>query len=168
MTQTAPAVDSKRVAKVLAHYPAGEPGHLVNLLHDLQAEFRYLPEEALRQAAAHLGVPPARIFGVATFYEGFHLKPRGEHIVTVCMGTACHVRGSPRLLDQLGRDLAILPGGTTPDLQVTLETVNCVGACALGPLVIVDGNYHGNMTTGRLGPLTSSLRKKEGTKVCPG
>ena len=138
---------------------------LVNVLHDLQAEFRYLPEEALRMAAEHLGVPAARIFGVATFYEGFHLKPRGEHICTVCMGTACHVRGSPRLLDQLERDFGVKAGQTTGDLKVTLETVNCVGACALGPLVIVDGEYHGNMSTAKLGKLVGAVGgKKEGAQ----
>lgn len=163
MSQAVPA-DRERVLQVLARHARGNGDELVNVLHDLQTEFRYLPEEALRLAADHLGVTPARVFGVATFYEGFHLKPRGEHICTVCMGTACHVRGAPRLVEQLERDLAIRRGGTTPDMKVTLETVNCVGACALGPLVIVDGEYHGHASPGGLSKLVDSLRKSEGTR----
>ena len=83
---------------------------------------------------------------MATFYHGFHTEPRGEHTCTVCMGTACHVRGAPRLLEQLERDTGVAAGGTTPDLSLTVEEVSCVGACALGPLVLVDGEYHGHMT----------------------
>ena len=101
-----PAVDPDRVEAILAGYPQGDAGSLVNVLHDLQAELRFLPEQALRQAAAHLGLTPAQVFGVTTFYEGFHTAPRGEHTCTVCMGTACHVRGARRLLEQLERDAA--------------------------------------------------------------
>ena len=98
---------------------------------------------------------------MATFYESFHLEPRGEHICTVCMGTACHVRGAPRLLEQLERDLDIASGQTTPDLKFSIEEVNCVGACALGPLVIIDGEYHGNMTSGSLQKVVKKMRKEE-------
>ncbi|MBN2496752.1 MAG: NAD(P)H-dependent oxidoreductase subunit E [Deltaproteobacteria bacterium] len=157
---SAPPVDIGRVDRVLARHPAGVQGELINVLHDLQAELRYLPRQALERAASHLGVPEAHLFGVATFYEGFHLEPRGEHICTVCMGTACHVRGAPRLVEQAERDLGIRAGQTTPDMRLTLETVNCVGACALGPLVIFDGKYHGNMTPDRLGRLIGKLAKK--------
>ena len=142
-TQT---IDTSRVAGVLARYPQHDPGDLVNILHDLQAEFRYLPEEALRDAAAHLGLAPAQVYGVTTFYHGFHTKPRGAHTCTVCVGTACHVRGAPRLLEQLERDTGIGAGGTTPDLSLSIEEVGCVGACALGPLLLIDGEYHGHMT----------------------
>jgi NADH-quinone oxidoreductase subunit E len=153
------AVD-KRAKNVLKKHPAGEASALVNVLHDIQSEFRYLPEEALRLAAEHLQVSPAQVFGVASFFEGFHLKPRGEHICTVCMGTACHVRGAPRLLEQAERDLKIASGQTTKDMQFTLEEVNCVGACALGPLVIIDGEYNGNMTPHRLSKLVNKIQKK--------
>jgi NADH-quinone oxidoreductase subunit E len=155
------AVD-KRAKDVLKKHPAGEASALVNVLHDIQGEFRYLPEEALQLAAEHLKISPAQVFGVASFFEGFHLKPRGEHICTVCMGTACHVRGAPRLLEQAERDLEIAPGQTTKDMQFTLEEVNCVGACALGPLVIIDGEYNGNMTPHRLTKLVDKKRKKKG------
>jgi NADH-quinone oxidoreductase subunit E len=156
------AAVAKRAEDVLKKHPAGEPSALVNVLHDIQGEFRYLPEEALRLAAEHLQVSPAQVFGVASFFEGFHLKPRGEHICTVCMGTACHVRGAPRLLEQAERDLKIASGQTTKDMQFTLEEVNCVGACALGPLVIVDGEYNGNMTPHRLTKLIEKKQKKKG------
>ncbi len=156
----APPIKAERVRKILANYPPHDGSALVNLLHDIQAVFRYLPRKALQMTARHVGLSPARVFEVATFYEGFHLKPRGEHICTVCMGTACHVRGSPRLLEQLERDLDIGAGQTTADLKFTLEEVNCVGACALGPLVIIDGKYNGNMTSARLTRLVGGIQKK--------
>lgn len=158
------AIDAARLEAVLERHPAGQASAMVNVLHDLQAEFRYLPQLALEQAARHLGVSRARLFGVATFYEGFHLKPRGEHIVTVCMGTACHVRGAPRLLEQAERDLGVETGGTSADLRFTLEQVNCVGACALGPLAIVDGAYQGNMAPAKLSKLLTKLQRKKGKR----
>jgi NADH-quinone oxidoreductase subunit E len=146
-TQT---IDTSRVAAVLERYPRHDPGDLVNILHDLQAEFRYLPEKALRETAVHLELAPTQVYGVATFYHGFHIEPRGEHTCTVCVGTACHVRGAPRLLEQLERDTGIEAGGTTTDLSLSIEEVGCVGACALGPLVLMDGAYHGHMTPEKL------------------
>ena len=145
--------DSIRAATVLERYPRHDPGDLVNILHDLQAEFRYLPEAALRETATHLGLASTQVYGVATFYHGFHTEPRGEHTCTVCMGTACHVRGAARLLEQVERDTGVRAGGTTPDLALSVEEVGCVGACALGPLVLMDGEYHGCMTPERLSRL---------------
>jgi NADH-quinone oxidoreductase subunit E len=146
----AQTIDTGRLTAVLARYPERDPGDLVNILHDLQAEFRYLTEDALRAAAAHLGLSRTQVYGVATFYHGFHTEPRGEHTCTVCMGTACHVRGAPRLLEQLERDTGIGAGGTTADLSLSIDEVGCVGACALGPLVLLDGEYHGHMTPERV------------------
>jgi NADH:ubiquinone oxidoreductase subunit E len=157
-TQT---TDASRVAAILARYPRRDPGDLVNVLHDLQAELRYLTEQALQDAASYLGLSPAQVYGVATFYHGFHTEPRGEHTCTVCMGTACHVRGAPRLLEQLERDTGVAAGGTTPDLSLTVEEVSCVGACALGPLVLIDDEYHGHMTGELLSRLVDELLKKE-------
>lgn len=150
----------EKTDEILESYLAGEAGPLVNVLHDVQGAFRYLPESALQKVADHLGVSEAQVYGVATFYEGFHLEPRGEHVLTVCMGTACHVRGAPRLLEQAERDLDIRSGGTTKDLSFTLEHVNCVGACALGPLVILDGDYHGHMTPDKVSRQLRKLKKK--------
>lgn len=159
--QTGATDETARAASVLARYPQGDPGDLVNVLHDLQAAFRYLPEGALLAAAAHLGVAPTQVYGVATFYHGFHTEPRGRHTCTVCMGTACHVRGAPRLLEQLERDTGVPAGGTAPDLSLTVEEVSCVGACALGPLVLVDDEYHGHMTGERLSRLVKKLLADE-------
>jgi len=155
-----PAIKTAKVEKILKDYSPGDASSLVNVLHDIQGIFRYLPQKALEMTANYLELGPARVYEVATFYEGFHLEPRGKHVCTVCMGTACHVRGARRLREQLERDLGVGPGQTTRDLLFTLEEVNCVGACALGPLVIVDGEYHGNMNSARLTKLVAKLQKK--------
>jgi NADH:ubiquinone oxidoreductase subunit E len=118
---------------------------LIPILQDIQAEYRYLPQEALQRVAERLDVPLIDVFGVATFYRSFSLEPRGKHCVTVCLGTACHVRGAQRLSAELSRRLGVEPGHTTPDGEFTFETVNCLGACALGPIVVCDGEYNGQM-----------------------
>ena len=123
---------------------------LISILQDIQAEYRYLPENAIRTVATELGLPMIQVFSVATFFKAFSLKPRGEHTVSVCLGTACHVRRAPDVLDEIQRRLGIEPGETTEDMKYTLETVNCLGACALGPIVVVDGKYHGQMTPGKV------------------
>ncbi len=164
MNETEASSETRRAAAVLERYPRQDPGDLVNILHDLQAEFRYLPEPALRQTAAHLGLPRAQVYGVATFYHGFHTEPRGEHTCTVCMGTACHVRGAARLLEQVERDTGVAAGGTAPDLSLNVEEVSCVGACAIGPLVIVDGETHGHMTPDNLSRLVTKVLKKEASE----
>jgi NADH:ubiquinone oxidoreductase subunit E len=135
-----------------------DPAALLAILMDIQKEERWLPKEALKQLAVELGVPMARIYALATFFAAFSLEPRGKHICTVCMGTACHVRGSPKLVELMEREFAMRAGGTTPDMNLTLETVNCVGACALGPLVIVDGEYHGNMTSTKMEKVMKKLK----------
>jgi len=119
---------------------------LISILQDVQTEYHYLPEEALREVARMLDLPLIQVYGVATFFKAFSLQPRGEHLVHVCLGTACHVRGANSVLDEVKRRLRVEPGQTTDDMQYTLETVNCLGACALGPIVVVDGEYHGQIT----------------------
>ncbi len=138
------------------------PAQLIPILQDVQAEENYLPRETLEQIAEKLGIPLVRIYAVATFYKAFSLKPRGKHIIQVCMGTACHVRGGARILDKMVRDLGIAPGETTKDLDFTLETVNCLGACALGPIVVVDGEYHGQMNPPKWDKLYKTMKKAEG------
>lgn len=123
---------------------------LISILQDIQSKYNYLPEDALRQVANNLGLSMIQVYGVATFFKAFSLKPRGKHIANVCLGTACHVRGAPGVLEEMERQLGIGSGDTTKDLQFTLETVNCVGACALGPIVIVDGKYNGQMNTAKV------------------
>jgi len=139
----------ERVGRILGNYN-GSSDSLISILQDVQAEFRYLPEQALRQVAEKLALPLVQVYGVATFFKAFSLQPRGEHVVQVCTGTACHVRGAPAVLAALERELGIRSGETTKDQKFTLETVNCVGACALGPTVTVGETYHGQMNAGKV------------------
>jgi NADH-quinone oxidoreductase subunit E len=138
------------------------PAQLIPILQDMQTMENYLPRDALEVISQKLNIPLVRIYSVATFYKAFSLEPRGKHIIQVCMGTACHVRGAPRILDKMVRDLKIQPGKTTKDMEFTLETVNCLGACALGPIVVVDGEYHGQMNPPKWDKLYKTLKKTEG------
>jgi len=128
----------------------GNRDSLISILQDVQAEYRYLPEDALRAVAMQLNLQLIQVYAVATFFKAFSLKPRGEHMVSVCQGTACHVRGASAVLDEVKRRLGIESGETTQDMRFTLETVNCLGACALGPIMVVDGDYHGQMSPGKV------------------
>jgi len=149
---------SKKVGSVLERY-SQDASQLVAILQDIQAEYNWLPKEALEEVSQGLGIPLSRVFSVATFFRAFSLRPRGRHLIQVCLGTACHVRGAPRILEQMERELGIRPGEVTEDLQFSLETVNCVGACALGPVVIVDGDYHGQMTPERVKEILKKYSK---------
>ncbi len=143
---------TEKVGSILGNYQR-EKGMLVSILQDVQAEYNYLPKDALMEVSQGLDVPLSRVYSVATFFKSFSLKPRGRHLINVCLGTACHVRGAVRILEKIERELGINPDETTEDLKFTLETVNCVGACALGPIVIVDGEYSGEMRTDKIIPL---------------
>ena len=127
---------------ILDRYPP-DPRHLIALLQDVQAEYNYVSPEAMQLVCDHVGVPPTQAWSVATFYQSFSLEPRGEHEIKCCMGTACHLKGSGRIVEGLERDLGIEAGKTTPDLQFTLDTVNCLGACAMAPVVMIDEDYIG-------------------------
>jgi len=127
-----------------------DPANLVMILQDVQSEFNYLPPEAINLLAEQLGLPTSLIYSVSTFYKSFSLEPRGQHRVDICEGTACHIRGASMLMDQISDELNVKPGHTTADGEVTLNSVRCVGACAMGPVAIIDGEYHGNMTVGKL------------------
>jgi NADH:ubiquinone oxidoreductase subunit E len=140
-----PAIDLKPTEEILARHPA-EPRQLISVLQDVQLSYRYLPREALELVARTLGVPIARVYGVATFYKAFSLTPRGERVLRVCTGTACHIRGAPLILGELKTRLKIEAGGTTEDRKFSLEAVNCVGACALAPVVMVNDVAHGNLS----------------------
>src|SRR4030042_4542339 len=135
-------------------------GELIEVLQDIQQTYNYLPEQALRAVAEKLEVPLIEVFRVANFYKAFTLKPRGKHLLTICTGTACHGRGAPRLADEVLGQLKVKPGGTTEDGEFTVETVNCLGACALGPVVIIDGKYYDHMTPGKLRNLIQTVSKK--------
>lgn len=135
--------DLSKIPDIIGRYPA-EPGSLIAVLQDIQKEYNFLPCEALSQAAKTLGVPMSKVFSVSTFYNAFCLTPRGDKIIRVCMGTTCHIRGAKQLLEQLETRLNIKAGQTTPDMKFTIEVVNCVGACAMAPVVIINDQYHGN------------------------
>jgi NADH-quinone oxidoreductase subunit E len=137
------------VNSVLAKYEQ-DAAMLVGILQDVQSELNYLPKESLVMVSEGLDIPLSRVFSVATFFKAFSLKPRGRHSVHVCMGTACHVRGAEKILDKFQTELCICAGQTSPNMEFTLETVNCVGACALGPVVVVDGEYAGQVTTDKV------------------
>lgn len=146
--------------KILENYPQ-EPRYLVELLLDIQQSSGYLPEDAIRATSERLCVPLIEVYRVASFYKAFSLQPRGKHVITVCAGTACHVRGAPRMLDEVAGQLGIKSGETTEDGLFTVECVNCLGACALAPVVVLDGVYHHHMTPGRLRKLVRSIREAE-------
>lgn len=133
-----------------------QPRALIAILQDIQGKYRYLPREALEQAAEILRIPMTQIYGVATFYKAFHLKPRGRHTIKVCMGTACHVSGAPLLLERMAQELKVEPGGTTADRKFSLEEVRCVGCCGLAPVVVVDEEFHGKLRHDRVRRLLRS------------
>jgi len=137
-------MDNGKIDKIIAKYQ-GDAGSLIQVLLEIQSENRWLPKEALEKVSKKLKVPLNRIQHIVTFYKAFSLVPKGRHEVHVCTGTACHVRGAPRLLDSVQDLIGIRPGETDLDLKFSLETVNCLGCCALGPVMVVDGEYHGKM-----------------------
>jgi NADH:ubiquinone oxidoreductase subunit E len=154
-------VDLKATDEILRRYPA-ESRQLISVLQDVQLAYRYLPRPALERIAGTLGVPLAKIYGVATFYKAFSLTPRGENVMRVCTGTACHIRGAPLILNELKTRLGLKPGETTPDMKYSLEAVNCVGACALAPVVMVNEVAHGNLSVTKARRLVKDKGGKAG------
>ena len=138
-------VSGSTIDKIIKNYGRRKE-FLICILQDIQAKYGYLPRDALEKVAIKLDIPLMQIYSVATFFKAFSLEPRGKHLINVCLGTACHVRGADRVSDKIKRDLEIEAGETTQDRKFTLETVNCLGACALGPIMVLDGKYHGQMT----------------------
>jgi len=151
-------VDLKDVLGILEKHN-GDRGGLIAILEEIQAEYGYLPEKALRTVSDETGRPLVDVYSVATFYRSFSLKPRGKHLVCACLGTACHVRGAPRVVEEFERQLAIKAGQTTADKEFTLETVNCLGACALGPVVVIDGHYFSKVRKSRVSQLLEQAVK---------
>ena len=138
-----------------------QPHQLIEVLQDVQERFRYIPEEAMKIIAEELGVPLMEVYRVASFYKAFSLKPRGKNMLTICMGTACHVRGAKLLPNQVRGQLGISAGETTEDDQFTVEHVNCLGACALGPVAVLNGTYYHHTTPGKLRTLINSTHEKK-------
>ncbi len=153
-------MEAQSVQQVLNTYD-GQPQYLVETLQDIQDEYGYISEDTMRVVSEELDVPLIEVYRVANFYKAFSLSPRGRHVITVCLGTACHVRGAPRLIDEVLGQLGIEPSETTEDGTFTVERVNCLGACALGPIVVLDGDYHRNMTPNELRKLVQSVQHGE-------
>lgn len=136
---------TKVIKRILSEYKDNKTA-LISILQDIQEEFSYLPTEALKLVAKKLSLKLIDVYSVATFYKSFRLSPVGKHCITVCTGTACHVRSTTKIVDEIQSQLAIAPPNTTEDKKFTFNTVNCLGACAIGPVMVVDGKYYGSMT----------------------
>ena len=161
-----PEISINEINKVLKSYPK-EKRHSLAILQDLQRRFGFVPREALQALSGYLGIKLSSLYSMATFYRALSLKPKGKHVIRVCDGTACHIRGAPVLLDALKRLLSISPGETTGDGLFTVETVNCVGACAIAPVMVVDGKYHSKVQPDQVEGIlktyqSSSRREKNG------
>ena len=154
---------TQEVNRILKRY-GNDATDIIAILQDVQQTYRYLPKDVMETLATKLDIPLSRVYHLATFFRAFSLEPRGKHELHVCMGTACHVRGAPRILEALERGLKVKAGETTKDLQYTLETVNCVGACALGPVVVVDGESKGKLNPQRAERLLKQIEPEAAPK----
>jgi NADH-quinone oxidoreductase subunit E len=154
----------EQAGKIIDKYK-GKRTALISILHEIQGRYNYLPEKALRRVALKLKMDLNDIYGVATFYKSFSLVPKGRHSVTVCLGTACHVRGGQKILRELKKELNIEPGQTTADKKFSLNAVNCLGVCAIGPVMFVDGKFYGEMNSLKARRVIEKINcKKSGVK----
>ena len=149
--------DLQAVCEIIENH-GYQKSSLIGILQDIQARMNYLPRKALLQVAESLDIPVTTVYEVATFYKAFSLEPKGRHTIQVCLGTACHVRGGSRILNYLENRLNAKSGGTTTDLAFTLESVNCLGACALGPMMVIDKKYYGKINTNRIESILKKYR----------
>jgi NADH-quinone oxidoreductase subunit E len=156
-------INPQELSKIVDKYH-NEKSSLIAVLQDVQERYNWLPPEALKTISEKLSVSLIDVYSVATFYRAFSLTPRGKHVVTVCLGTACHVRGAPTVLDRMMHKLKVEPGCTTPDENFTLESVNCLGACALAPIVVVDGKYYGQTTVQKVDQIVDQYQPKKRKK----
>jgi NADH-quinone oxidoreductase subunit E len=156
-------MDTKAIDRIVKKYNS-EHSSIIAILQDLQELENYLPEKALEYLSEKLSMPLAKIYRIATFYNAFSLTPRGKHVINVCLGTACHVRGAAKVLDRIKMYLGSDIGEMTKDKLFSLETVNCLGACAMGPIVVVGSDYHGQMTPAKVASTIKKYRKKPSRK----
>jgi len=150
-------VDTKEIDEIVERH-GYQTGSLIGILQDIQERMNYLPRKALLQVSRSLDIPMTNIYEVATFYKAFSLEPKGKHTIQVCLGTACHVRGGGRILNYLENLLEVKAGGTTKNLAFTLESVNCLGACALGPIMVIDRKYFGRIHIDKIEPILKKYR----------
>lgn len=151
-------LDYNQLSDILGSYKA-EKRFTLAILQDIQNKFNYIPKEAIFYVSEYLGVPVSEIYSMATFYKALSLTPKGRHIIKVCNGTACHIRGSNALIDEVRNLLDIQPGQTTADGLFSLEIVNCLGACALAPVMVIDDEYHGAMTKEKVADLIKTYKE---------
>ena len=159
-----PADTIARVDAILDKY-THDAGMVIGVLQDVQDEFNYLPEDAMAYLSRKSEIPLSRLYGVARFYNAFSLKPRGKYIIRVCLGTACHLKGGGRIADTVANELGIGHGETTKDGLFTLERVNCLGTCALAPVITVNNKYHGKMTVGKMMKIVEKCAEQEQVKA---
>ncbi len=152
-------MEEKQVEKIIDTYQ-GKRTALISMLHDIQSRYSHLPEGALRTVARKLDMDLNDVYGVATFYKAFTLSPQGKHSITLCQGTACHVRGVQKILPEISALLQIGPGETTRDRNFSLHVVNCLGVCAIGPVMMVDGKFYGEMTSGKAKKIIEKMMLK--------
>jgi len=152
-----PEIDFVVLDRIIQEEYGGRREAMIMMMQAIQRQYRYLPEEALIYLSQSIGVPLTKIYEVATFYASFSLIPKGKHILHICTGTACHLMGSGGMVEHFAKKLGIEPGGTTPDMKVTLETVNCLGACAMAPVVVLDETYHPQSTVGLINELLDPI-----------
>ena len=150
-------IDLNRVEEIIDRYE-GEEGVLIQMLLDLQSEFNWIPREVIARISERLHIPKSQIYRIASFYKAMSLSPVGRHVIQVCLGTACQVRGAPRIMDRVKESLGIEEEETTQDMRFTLRRVNCLGCCAMGPVVVVDGDYHGKVTPSEVEDLLQSYK----------
>lgn len=148
----------EKIREIVESY-AADQRYALAIMQDMQRKFQYVPKKGLEMLSEHLGCPVSALYSMATFYKALSLVPKGEHIIKCCDGTACHIRGASTLIEGIGRELGIGPGETTADGQFSLETVNCLGSCALAPVMVVDDVYYGKVTLERLKEILADVRK---------
>jgi NADH-quinone oxidoreductase subunit E len=158
MAESGTRVDRDSIVRIVEKQE-GERGGLISVLEKIQDQYGYLPEAALRTVAEKTRRPLTDVYGVATFYRYFRLQPRGKHLISACLGTACHVRGGPAVVAEFERQLGVRAGGTTPNGEFTFETVNCLGACALGPVAVIDGHYFSKVSKPKIRPLLEKAKE---------
>ena len=152
-------LDFSKLDDILSSFTEITSNDLIPILQKIQGAYGYLPKDVVMEMSERTFIPASQIYGVATFYEQFHFEQQGKHVVRCCRGTACHVKGGPEIIGMIKNCLNIGPGETSEDMEFTFETVACLGACALAPLMVVDGDYHGMMTTKKVTEVLNNLRK---------
>jgi NADH-quinone oxidoreductase subunit E len=153
-------MDFEHVVKIIDKYKEKRTA-LISILHEIQDRYNHLPQEALKKVASRLQMDLNDIYGVATFYKSFSLIPKGKHSITLCLGTACHVRGGPKILREMKKQLNIEPGQTTEDRKFSLNVVNCLGVCAIGPVMFVDGKFYGEMNPVKAKKIIEKINKNK-------